>query len=214
MSGSSLNLSLYAVTDRRWAQSREGLLAQIQEALEGGITCLQVREKDLSRAAFLEEVKAIRDLCAPYGVPVIVNDNVDLALEAQADGVHLGKEDMPIGEARKILGPKAILGASARTIADAQAAEAAGASYLGVGACFPTHTKADAKGISPELLAEIAGSVSIPVVAIGGITLQNVGELDGTGIDGIAVVSAIFGAPQVKEACQALRHFVDTHFVK
>lgn len=187
-------LLLYAVTDRAWTGSQP-LARQVEAALQNGATCLQLREKALDPAAFLEEARQMALLCGRYGVPLIINDNVEVALACGAAGVHLGQQDMPIAQARRMAGPDLILGASAHTVQEALEAQAAGADYLGVGAVFSTSTKADASPLPLTTLREICAAVSIPVVAIGGITETNLLQLTGCGAAGVAVVSAIFGAP-------------------
>ena len=187
-------LLLYAVTDRAWTGGQP-LARQVEAALQNGATCLQLREKALDPAAFREEARQMTLLCGRYGVPLIINDNVEVALACGAAGVHLGQQDMPIAQARRMAGPDLILGASAHTVQEALEAQAAGADYLGVGAVFSTSTKADASPLSLTTLREICAAVSIPVVAIGGITETNLLQLTGCGAAGVAVVSAIFGAP-------------------
>ncbi|MBR4519257.1 MAG: thiamine phosphate synthase [Victivallales bacterium] len=194
---------LYAITDRHWLNGRT-LASQVREVLEGGATMVQLREKTLGDEEFLAEAREIQRLCAEFEVPLIINDNVAIARQIGA-GVHLGQSDMGLLEARKLLGPKAIIGVSCKTVALAHEAEANGADYLGVGAVFPTTTKSDARELPRETLVEICHAVKIPVVAIGGITLQNVHELVGTGIAGIAVISALFSAPSPRAAAQAFR---------
>lgn len=195
------SLHLYAITDRHWLNGRT-LASQVREVLEGGATMVQLREKSLSDAEFLAEAREIKGVCDAFGIPLIINDRVAIARDVGA-GVHLGQSDMGLLEARKLLGPKAIIGVSCKTVALAHEAEANGADYLGVGAVFPTSTKSDARELPRETLVEICHAVKIPVVAIGGITLQNVQELVGTGIAGIAVISALFGAPSPRAAAQA-----------
>lgn len=197
------DLLLYAVTDRSWL-GEKALLQQVEEALQGGVTMLQLREKDLDEQSFLREAAAVKALCARCGVPFLVDDNVPLALRCGADGVHVGQSDMEAGEARRRIGPDKILGVSAQTVAQARQAEAAGADYLGVGAVFATSTKLDADTISLETLRKICAAVKIPVVAIGGIHEANLLELSGSGISGVAVVSAIFAAPAPKDAARRL----------
>ena len=187
-------LLLYAVTDRAWTGGQP-LARQVEAALQNGATCLQLREKALDPAAFREEARQMAALCRRYGVPLIINDNVEVALACGAAGVHLGQQDMPIAQARRMAGPDLILGASAHTVQEALEAQAAGADYLGVGAVFSTSTKADASPLPLTTLREICAAVSIPVVAIGGITEANLLQLTGCGAAGVAVVSAIFGAP-------------------
>lgn len=195
---------LYAVTDRSWTGSQT-LLEQVECALKGGATCIQLREKQLNQEEFLVEALEMKQLCHSYGVPLLINDDVELAKQADADGVHVGQNDMDVSVAREILGPDKIIGVSARTVEQAKAAEAAGASYLGSGAVFTTSTKLDAKALDHKVLREICDSVSIPVVAIGGITEENLSDLVGTGVDGVALVSAIFGAPDIETQCRKLK---------
>ena len=201
------SLALYAVTDRHWLGART-LAGCVEDALQGGVTFVQVREKDdraLPHDAYLAEARELRELCHAHGVPFVVDDDVDLALECDADGVHVGQGDMPVGEARRRMGAGKILGVSAGTVEEALAAERAGADYLGVGAVFPTGSKADATSVSREGLAAICEAVDIPVIAIGGITRDNVMELAGTGIRGVAVISAIFAQADVEAATRDLR---------
>ena len=200
-------LLLYAVTDRTWV-GRQTLLEQMEDALKGGVTLIQLREKDLEEAAFLREAIQAKELCHRYHVPLIINDNVEVALQSGADGVHVGIEDAPVAEIRKQAGKDFIIGATAKTIQQAQLAEASGADYLGVGAVFPSPTKKSAIRITNEQLNEICASVSIPAVAIGGITRDNMAQLKGSRIDGVAVVSAIFAAEDVKTAAEQLKQEV------
>lgn len=198
------DLLLYAVTDRSWLNGRT-LYEQVEEALKGGVTFVQLREKNLDDTAFLQEAKEIKELCARYNVPFVINDNVDIAAEIDADGVHVGQSDMEAGDVRKKLGPDKIIGVSAQTVEQALRAQAHGADYLGVGAVFPTGSKADAVEVSHDTVREICRAVDIPVIAIGGITRENVIELKGTGICGIAVISAIFGQQDIEEAARTLK---------
>ena len=198
------NLLLYAVTDQAWV-GRQTLLEQIEDALRSGATCVQLREKSLEKEAFTAEARAVLALCRRYGAPLIINDRVDVALESGADGVHVGIEDAPVAEIRQKTGPDFIIGATAKTVEQARAAEAAGADYLGVGAVFPSPTKQNAIRITAEQFQEICASVSIPAVAIGGITRENMGELRGCGMAGIAVVSALFSAADIRAAARELR---------
>lgn len=200
-------LLLYAVTDRAWTGSQP-LARQVEAALQNGATCLQLREKALDPAAFREEARQMAVLCGRYGVPLIINDNVEVALACGAAGVHLGQQDMPIAQARRMAGPDLILGASAHTVQEALEAQAAGADYLGVGAVFSTSTKTDASPLPLTTLREICAAVSIPVVAIGGITETNLLQLTGCGAAGVAVVSAIFGAPDPGAATARLVRLV------
>lgn len=197
------DLLMYAITDRMWLDGRP-LADDVRLALEGGATMLQLREKELSDDNFLNEAQSIKRLCREFRVPFIINDNVDVALACDADGIHVGQEDMAAGDVRAMIGPDRILGVSAQTVEQAKAAELQGADYLGVGAVFPTGTKQDADAVSKETLTAICQSVSIPVVAIGGITLDNAGDLSGSGIAGIAVVSAVFAADDITGATRSL----------
>ena len=197
------HLLLYAVTDRAWT-GEHTLYEQAEAALRGGATCLQLREKDMDMDAFANEAAQIRALCHRYGVPFLVNDSVEVARRAGADGVHVGQRDMPADKVRALLGPGCIVGVSAQTVEQALEAERRGADYLGVGAVFSTSTKRDAAPVSRRTLREICAAVSIPVCAIGGITLENAPTLAGTGIAGLAVVSAVFAAPDIEAAAQAL----------
>lgn len=197
-------LLLYAVTDSSWV-GRQTLYEQIEDALAGGATMIQLREKTLADDAFTEEAIQVKEICRRYQAPLIINDNLEVALKSGADGVHVGIEDTPVAQIRRKVGDNFIIGATAKTIAQAQAAEAAGADYLGVGAVFPSPTKKNAIRITAKDLRKICQSVSIPAVAIGGIDLENMAALKGGGMDGIAVVSAVFGAADVKKAAQELR---------
>ena len=197
-------LLLYAVTDRSWT-GQQSLYEQIEEALKGGVTMVQLREKQLSEDELVAEAIQIKELCHRYEVPLIINDNVDAALKSGADGVHVGIEDAPVSEIRKRAGGDFIIGATAKTTEQAKAAEAAGAEYLGVGAVFPSPTKKNAIRITPQDLREICGSVAIPAVAIGGITGDNVSEIKGGGMAGVAVVSAIFAAQDIQKAAAELK---------
>ena len=197
------NLLLYAVTDRAWLRGRT-LSSVVLEAIRGGVSMVQLREKELPFDEFLAEAKEIGALCRRYGVPFIVNDNIEIALRSGADGVHVGQSDRSAEEVRRLIGKDKILGVSAGTVEEAKAAERAGADYLGVGAVFSTSTKTDADAVSLETLAAICESVSIPVVAIGGIGEKNMKLLSGSGIAGVALVSAIFAAPDIKKETEKL----------
>ena len=197
-------LELYAVTDRHWL-GNQTLLEQVQEALDGGATCIQLREKQLDDKTFLQEAIEIQKLCKEYHVPFIVNDNVEIAKDMHADGIHVGQSDMEALDVRKALGNDVILGVSAQTVEQAKKAEAHGADYLGVGAVFPTGSKDDAEDVSYETLKAICEAVSIPVIAIGGITQDNVKELAGSGIVGIAVISAIFAQKDITQATKDVK---------
>ena len=200
-------LQLYAITDRHWLNGRS-LYEVVKESLDGGVTFLQLREKQLDEDHFLEEAKKLQGLCSEYNVPFIINDNVEIALAINADGVHIGQSDMEMKEAREKLGPDKIIGISAHTKEEALLAQAQGADYLGVGAVFPTSSKDDAESVSYETLKEICDVVSIPVVAIGGITKDNLHQLSGSGISGISVISAIYAQPDIKEAARELKQCV------
>lgn len=198
------DLLLYAVTDRSWLKG-DTLYHQVKEALEGGVTFIQLREKKLDEEHFLKEAKEIKELCQRYNVPFVINDNVDIAIAIDADGVHVGQSDMEAGDVRAKLGPKKIIGVSAQTVEQAILAEKHGADYLGVGAVFHTGSKADADDVSHETLKAICEAVNIPVIAIGGINKNNVSELSGSGICGIAVISALFAQPNIKAATEELK---------
>ena len=201
------DLQLYAVTDSRWL--KDGSLAEaVEKALAGGVTCVQLREKHLPFDEFLRTAKEIKALCQSYHIPFIVDDNLDIALACDADGLHIGQNDMPAAQARELLGPDKILGVSAQTTRQAVAACQDGADYLGVGAVFPTGTKTDAVEVPLDTLKAITASVDIPVVAIGGIGADNIAQLSGTGIAGAAVVSAIFAQEDIKKAAANLRQLI------
>ena len=199
------DMVLYAVTDRHWLNG-ESLYSQVEKALKGGATFIQLREKNLGEEEFLAEAKEITRLCKSYHVPFVINDNVDIALEMDADGVHVGQSDMEADDVRAKLGPDKIIGVSAQTVEQAVLAEKRGADYLGVGAVFHTDSKADVAEVSRETLKAICDAVDIPVIAIGGINKENVSELAGTGICGIAVISAIFAEKDIKKATEKLKN--------
>ena len=198
------DLLLYAVTDRHWLDGRR-LVDVVRESLDGGVTMVQLREKTLDEANFLAEAKELQELCRERGVPFLVNDNVEIAREMDADGVHVGQSDMEAQNVRALLGPDKILGVSAQTVEQAVLAEKHGADYLGVGAVFPTGSKDDADDVSYETLKAICAAVSIPVVAIGGIHKDNILKLKGSGADGVALVSAIFSAEDIEAECKELK---------
>ena len=202
------DLLLYAVTDRHWLNGRT-LYEVVKESLDGGVTFLQLREKTLDEAHFLEEAKELQKLCKEYKVPFIINDNVDIAVAMNADGVHVGQSDMEALDVRKTLGEDKIIGVTAKTVEQALKAQAHGADYLGVGAVFGTTSKADATKLDHKVLKEICETVDIPVVAIGGITEENVTELAGNGICGVAVISAVFGQPDIEQATKELKEKVE-----
>lgn len=196
-------MRLYAVTDRAWTKEKT-LLEQVEDAIKGGATCIQLREKELNEESFLQEALEMRELCSKYHVPFIINDNVDIAIKCQADGIHVGQKDMEAGHVRELVGEHMIIGVSAQTVKQAKRAQESGADYLGVGAIFNTSTKLDAADVSMDTLKEICEVVSIPVVAIGGINKGNIMQLSGSGVDGIAVVSAIFAAKDIEKECKEL----------
>ena len=201
-------LLLYAVTDRSWT-GRQTLYEQVEEALKGGATIVQLREKNLDEEAFLEEAQQMTELCHRYHVPLIINDNVDVAIKSGADGVHVGIEDAPVAEIRKRAGNDFIIGATAKTIEQAKLAEDSGADYLGVGAVFPSSTKENALRITAEQLKDICASVAIPAVAIGGLTYENMTEIKASGVVGVALVSAIFSEGNIYEATIRLKEKVE-----
>ena len=198
------DMLLYAVTDRAWT-GRQTLMEQVEAALKGGVTCVQLREKELDSGLFLKEAVEMKALCERYGVPFIVNDNVEIAVKCRADGVHVGQSDMEAGAVRKKIGDSMILGVSVETVEQARAAVKAGADYLGVGAIHATGTKEDAEIVTLDTLKKICEAVEIPVTAIGGIKKTNMMELAGTGVDGVALVSAIFAVENIEEECRILR---------
>ena len=198
------DLLLYAITDRR-NLDKKVFFEKIEEALQGGVTILQLREKELDEDSFINEAIEVKNICRKHSVPLIINDNVNVALKSGADGVHVGIEDMPIDEIRRTVPDSFIIGATCKTVEQAQSAERLGADYMGVGAVFPSPTKKNAVRITREQLKEICASVSIPAVAIGGISLENVDELKGGGMSGIAVVSAVFSADDIQKAASLLK---------
>ena len=200
------DLLLYAVTDRRWLADGETLYQVVEQAIDGGVTFVQLREKELAKDLFLEEAKEIKKLCNARKIPFVINDSVDIALAMDADGVHVGQSDMEAGDVRAKLGPDKIIGVSAQTVEQAILAEKHGADYLGVGAVFPTSSKDDAREVDYETLKAICQAVRIPVIAIGGINAQNVDRLKGSGICGVAVISAIFAQEDIKEAAKELKN--------
>ena len=202
------DMVLYAVTDRHWLNG-ESLYSQVEKALKGGATFIQLREKNLGEEEFLAEAKEIARLCKSYHVPFVINDNVEIAKKVDADGVHVGQSDMEALDVRKTLGEDKIIGVTAKTVEQAKAAEAAGADYLGSGAVFGTSTKKDAKPMDHALLQEICESVKIPVVAIGGIDGGNILLLKGRKMAGVAVVSGLFACEDIKKAAEDLREKAD-----
>lgn len=194
---------LYAVTDSRFAK-KQSLLEQIEAALKGGVTCLQLREKNLDDEKFLQRALQVKRLCKKYHVPFIINDNVDVAIKCQADGIHVGQDDMDVKKVRQLVGDKMMIGLSVQTLDQALLAKEVGANYLGVGTVFNTTTKEDAIDVSYETLKQICQSVDLPVVAIGGINKENMSLLKGSAIDGVALVSAIFSADNIEDECKQL----------
>lgn len=205
------NLLLYAVTER---YPDRDFFAQIESALKGGITCLQLREKHLPSGEFLAEACEVKKLCAKYDVPLIINDNAEIALSCGADGVHIGQDDGSVAEVRKMAGNRLVIGVSAHNVGEAMAAEKAGADYLGSGAVFGSQTKSNVHTLPLETLKNICSGVKIPVVAIGGINENNMMRLAGTGINGVAVISAVFGAQDVESKCRELKRLSEKIVVK
>ncbi len=195
---------LYAVTDRAWI-GEQSLYEQVEPALKGGVTCIQLREKELDDEAFLAEALELAELCKRYGVPFLINDHVDIAIQSDADGIHVGQDDMPVAQVRQKVGPDKIIGVSVSSVEEALEAVQNGADYLGVGAVFSTSTKLDVDVLPKETLREICMAVDVPVVAIGGIGKSNISQLAGTGVDGVALVSAIFSAEDIEDECRMLR---------
>lgn len=204
------SLLLYAVTDRTWLGDNEPLSGAVKKALEGGVTLLQLREKNMSKEELIRSACEIKEICRSFGVPLIINDSADVCLASGADGVHLGQNDMPLKEARRLLGPDKIIGITAKTVEQAIAAEKGGADYIGSGAIFGTSTKSDAKKLEPETLKAITSAISIPVVAIGGINAENAPRLEGLGISGAAVVSGIFAAHDIRKETVRLKEIIKT----
>lgn len=201
------SLLLYAVTDRHWLKKSNGIQTleeQVEEAIEGGATFIQLREKNADEKEFLDLAFKVQAVCKKHNIPFVINDNVELAKKINADGVHVGQSDMNAKDVRSIIGSDKILGVSAQTVEQALLAEKQGADYLGVGAVFSTNSKDDADYVPYETLKNICSAVKIPVVAIGGITLENLTELKDSGIVGISIISAIFGAENIKEATEKL----------
>lgn len=198
---------LYLVTDTELCP-REKLTETVEQAISGGVTLVQLREKDISSRAFYEEAQALKKITAYYHVPLIINDRLDIMLAVDADGLHIGQSDIPAAVARRIMGKNKILGLSAGTLEEAKKAKADGADYIGVGAVFPTSTKKDAVWVGKEALREIKAQTSLPIVGIGGICAENINQIYGSGIDGIAVVSAIMASKDPKGAAEVLKEKV------
>lgn len=197
-------MKLYAVTDRTWVRGRS-LLEQVELALKGGVTCVQLREKELDKDNFLEEAREMKKLCKSYNVPFIINDDVRVAILSNADGIHVGQSDMEARNVREMVGQEMVIGVSVQTVEQAIKAKEAGADYLGVGAVFNTSTKLDADITSHDTLKAICSEVDIPVVAIGGIDKGNILDLSHTGVDGVALISAIFAVNDIEKECRILR---------
>ena len=195
---------LYAVTDRAWV-GKQSLYEQVESALKGGATCVQLREKELDDEAFLNEAIEISALCKQYRVPFFINDNVEIAIKCHADGIHVGQEDMEAAQVRQRVGDDMIIGVSVHSVEEALEAVRNGADCLGVGAMFSTSTKTDVNVLPKETLRDICAAVDIPVVAIGGIGKSNISQLASTGVDGVALVSAIFAADDIESECRLLR---------
>lgn len=194
---------LYAVTDRMWT-GKQTLYEQVEDALRGGVTCVQLREKELSDEEFLNEAVKMKELCQKYRVPFFINDNVNVAIKCGADGIHVGQEDMAARSVHSLVGDSMMIGVSVHTVEEAMEAVRNGADYLGVGAMFSTSTKLDAKVLTRQVLSDICHAVNIPVVVIGGLNKENIPKLEGTGVDGVALVSAIFAADNIENECQEL----------
>ena len=204
------SLKLYVITDRSWIGNRS-MPEEVEKTLKSGATCLQIREKNISYDEYVSKSIELRKICNKYNVPFIVNDNIEVALASGADGVHVGQKDILNKNVRSIIGSDKILGISANSIELAIAAEKAGADYIGVGSIQLSPTKGESKILSTEYVNEICNTVSIPVVAIGGINEQNILRLKGIGIAGVAVISAVFGKEDVAEATYKLRKLVDEY---
>ena len=197
------SMLLYAVTDRAWT-GKQSLYEQVESALKGGVTCVQLREKELDEESFLKEAIEICRLCKSYGVPFFINDNVDIAIKCHADGIHVGQEDMEASKVRERVGEEMMIGVSVHSVAEALEAVKNGADCLGVGSMFSTSTKKDVDLLPKETLRDICAAVDIPVVAIGGINRSNILKLSGSGADGVALVSAIFASEDIESECREL----------
>ena len=203
------DMILYAVTDRSWLKNGETLCDQVEKALKGGATLVQLREKELDEENFLKEAAQIKKICQKYGVPFIINDNVEIALKVDADGVHVGQEDMEAEDVRAKLGNDKIIGVSAHNVEEALRAQAMGADYLGSGACFHTGSKGNVSALDHEELEKICRTVDIPVVAIGGINKNNILKLSGRGVSGVAVISAIFDSDDIEKETKELKRITE-----
>ncbi|PKM48866.1 MAG: thiamine phosphate synthase [Firmicutes bacterium HGW-Firmicutes-7] len=201
-------MKLYLVTDRTWL-SENDLMLQVEEAIQAGVTFVQLREKDISASRFIDEAKYLRKITKQYDIPFVINDNLNVAIAADADGVHVGQTDTDAKVVREIIGPSKILGVSVQTVEQALLAQENGADYIGVGALFSTSTKLDAKNVTIKTLSDICRSVTIPVVAIGGINKENINQLKGSGVDGVAVISAILAQSHITEATKTLSRLSD-----
>ena len=202
------SMLLYAVTDRAWV-GKQSLYEEVESALKGGVTCVQLREKEMDEEEFLHEAIEISSLCKQYGVPFFINDNVEIAIRCHADGIHVGQEDMNAAKVRQKVGEDMMIGVSVHSVEEALEAVKNGADCLGVGALFSTSTKTDANVLAKETLRDICSAVDIPVVAIGGISKSNISQLAGTGVDGVALVSAIFSADDIENECRLLRKLAE-----
>ena len=203
------SLKLYAITDRSWLKKNESIYDIVEKALDGGITMLQIREKFLDRDLFLKEINNIKPMCHRYGVPLIVNDYLSLAIESNADGIHIGQKDIKSSINNMNIPKSMILGVSAMSIEQAKLAEKSGADYLGVGAVFPTTTKQNAENLNVNILKTIAERTSIPTVAIGGINKDNISLLTNTSIAGISLISAIFNSNDIKMATIEIKEIIE-----
>ena len=212
MKFSKENLCLYAVTDRAWTQ-HQTLYEQVKEALEGGVTLVQLREKELDEESFIQEAKKILELCHQYQVPLIINDNLNVALKCHADGIHLGQDDLSCKEVKEKYGNHLIVGVSCHNVEEAHQANRDGADYLGVGAMFNTKTKQNVQSLTPTILKDVASASTCPIVAIGGINESNMHLLKNTGIAGVALVSAIFASSNIKEKCELLKKQIKEQLV-
>ncbi len=206
-------LSLYLVTDRSWCEGTS-LESQVQQAINGGITCIQVREKYISEEQFIDIAKPLQNLAKTNEIPFIINDNLNVFFKMDADGIHVGQDDLDSLETRELIGNDKILGVSVHTIEQALKAQSNGADYLGVGAIFPTYTKTDAYSLNPQKLKEICEGVTIPVVAIGGINKNNILQLTDTSIKGVALVSAILKSNNIENSTRLLKKTVEKSILR